>query len=131
VAERLGLKLSNDGSHAEGASGAAVLVRVALVPELHVGSAVVRNVPVVVAEDAGLNFPNVSPGQLRMILRHFIAPWIAHKIPVCPGNVIFRTSSSKTPSREGGRSEVPPTPTEAHPAQHVRSRNNQETVTLQ
>jgi predicted aspartyl protease len=60
AAERLGLRISNGGSDAESATGAAISVRVALIPELHVGSAVLRNVPVLVAEDSDLNFASID-----------------------------------------------------------------------
>jgi predicted aspartyl protease len=56
VAERLGLELSTAASTAQGSSGLSVPVHTAVIPELQLGLATVRNVAVLVFEDKDLDF---------------------------------------------------------------------------
>ena len=60
VAEQMGLQVSTSVANAEGGSGRALLVHTAVIPELHLGPAVVRNLPVLVAADRDLDFPNLN-----------------------------------------------------------------------
>lgn len=60
VADQMGISISAPGGDAEGTSGIAVPVRVGLIAELHLGSAVIRNVPVLVADDSELTFPSLN-----------------------------------------------------------------------
>jgi predicted aspartyl protease len=60
TANQLGLKTSAASGNAEGTSGVAIAVRVAVVPELILGAAVIHNVPVLVAEDSDLTFPSLN-----------------------------------------------------------------------
>lgn len=60
VADQMGLSVLSGSESTEGASGILMPVRIALVPELHLGSAVIRNVPVLVVDDANLNFPTLN-----------------------------------------------------------------------
>jgi predicted aspartyl protease len=59
VAERLGLELSTAASTAQGSSGLSVPVHTAVIPELQLGLATVRNVAVLVFEDKDLDFSQV------------------------------------------------------------------------
>jgi len=56
VAARLGLELSTAASTAQGSSGLSVPVHTAVIPELQLGLATVRNVAVLVFEDKDLDF---------------------------------------------------------------------------
>ncbi len=60
VAQQLGLELSTAVSTAQGSSGLSVPIHTAVIPELHLGLATLRNVAVLVFEDKDLNFPQVS-----------------------------------------------------------------------
>jgi hypothetical protein len=57
VASQMGVETSSGTGAAEGSAGASISVHSAIVPELRLGSAVVRNVPVLVAADSDLDFP--------------------------------------------------------------------------
>jgi aspartyl protease len=59
VAEQMGLEVSSSTGTADGGSGAALSVRTAIIPELRLGSAVVHNVPVLVAADSDLDFSKI------------------------------------------------------------------------
>ena len=59
VAQQLGLELSTATSTAQGSSGLSVPIHTAVVPELHIGLATMRNVAVLVFEDKDLSFPQV------------------------------------------------------------------------
>jgi hypothetical protein len=60
VAQQLGLTLSAATSTAQGSGGIFVRVHTAVVPEIQMGRATIRNVPVLVFEDADLSFPKLS-----------------------------------------------------------------------
>jgi hypothetical protein len=56
-AARLGVRLSHDAAQIEGASGAENKLSVALLPEMKLGGATVRNVVLLVRDDENLNMP--------------------------------------------------------------------------
>jgi hypothetical protein len=60
VAERLGLTLTTATSTAQGSGGVFVRIHTAVIPELHIGRATIRNLAVLVFEDADLSFPELS-----------------------------------------------------------------------
>jgi predicted aspartyl protease len=60
VARQIGVNVSSASTTAEGGAGAAVPVHVGIIPELHLGSAILRNVPVLVAADPDLDFPSIN-----------------------------------------------------------------------
>lgn len=60
VAARLGLEISSAAGTADGSSGASLPVHTAVIPEIRLGPAVVRNVPVLVAQDSDLTFPSID-----------------------------------------------------------------------
>jgi predicted aspartyl protease len=60
VANKLGIETSTDSETAQGAGGLAVSVRTAVIPEIHLGQALVRNVAVLVVEDSALSFPRFN-----------------------------------------------------------------------
>ena len=60
AADRIGVQLSANGSAAQGSSGKTVGVRAGTIPELQIASIVLRNVPVLVVDDADLNFPEAG-----------------------------------------------------------------------
>jgi predicted aspartyl protease len=60
VADQLGLKLSANGSTAQGSGGIFVPVHTAVIPEIQLGGATIRNVAVLVFEDKDLAFPQLS-----------------------------------------------------------------------
>jgi hypothetical protein len=64
VAARLGLTLSAATSTAQGSGGVLVRVHTAVVPEIQIGRATIRNLPVLVFEDTDLSFPQL-PYQIR------------------------------------------------------------------
>jgi hypothetical protein len=59
VADQLGLKLSNDSSTAQGSNGIFVRVHTAVIPEIQLGGATIRNMAVLVFEDRDLAFPQI------------------------------------------------------------------------
>lgn len=59
VADKMGLELSTEEETAQGI-GLSVPVHTAVIPELRLGKAVLRNVAVVVAEESDMSFPNVG-----------------------------------------------------------------------
>src|SRR3984893_5089388 len=59
VADQLGLKLSNASSTAQGSNGIFVRVHTAVIPEIQLGGAAMRNVAVLVFEDRDLVFPQM------------------------------------------------------------------------
>jgi len=59
VADQLGLKLSNASSTAQGSNGIFVRVHTAVIPEIQLGGATIRNVAVLVFEDRDLAFPQI------------------------------------------------------------------------
>jgi hypothetical protein len=60
VAAQLGLTLSAGTSTAQGSGGIFVRVHTAVVPEIQIGRATIRNLPVLVFEDNDLSFPQMS-----------------------------------------------------------------------
>jgi Aspartyl protease len=56
VADKMGLKLSISYETAQGVSGRTVAIRTAVIPEMRLGQAVLRNVAVLVAGDSDLTF---------------------------------------------------------------------------
>lgn len=60
VADKMGLKLSISYETAQGASGRTVAIRTAVIPEMLLGQAVLRNVAVLVADDSDLYFPKLG-----------------------------------------------------------------------
>jgi len=60
VAERMGIELSSATGTVEGGSGAAVPIHTGVIPELRLGAAVLHNVPVLVAADPDLTFPEIA-----------------------------------------------------------------------
>ncbi len=60
VADRIGVQLSTSGASAQGSSGKSVDVRAGIIPELKIGTLVLRNVPTLIVDDADLNFPSVG-----------------------------------------------------------------------
>jgi hypothetical protein len=60
VADQIGVEVSGQTSTAEPSSGVALSVHAAIVPELRVGTAVLHNIPVLVAADSDLEFPNIN-----------------------------------------------------------------------
>jgi Aspartyl protease len=60
VAAQLGLTLSAATSTAQGSSGIFVRIHTAVVPEIQIGRATIRNFPVLVFEDHDLSFPQLS-----------------------------------------------------------------------
>jgi len=69
-ASKLGLSLSHDVAQTQGISGAENKLRVALLPELKLGGATVRNVVLSVLDDANLNVPSgeTSHYQINAVL---------------------------------------------------------------
>jgi hypothetical protein len=59
VADQLGLKLSVASSTAQGSNGIFVRVHTAVIPEIQLGRATIRNVAVLVFEDDDLSFPQI------------------------------------------------------------------------
>jgi hypothetical protein len=59
VADQLGLKLSNATATAQGSNGIFVRVHTAVIPEVQLGGATIRNVAVLVFEDRDLAFPQI------------------------------------------------------------------------
>jgi predicted aspartyl protease len=59
VADQLGLKLSNASSTTQGSNGIFVRVHTAIVPEIQLGGATIRNMAVLVFEDRDLAFPQI------------------------------------------------------------------------
>jgi hypothetical protein len=59
VADQLGLKLSNDSSTAQGSNGIFVRVHTAVISEIQLGGATIRNMAVLVFEDRDLVFPQI------------------------------------------------------------------------
>ena len=84
VAEQMGLSLLPGSESGEGSSGKFVPVHVALIAELHLGTAVLRNVPVLVAEDSDLTFSSLD-----------------YKINGCLGLPVLAALGSFTVSRDG------------------------------
>jgi predicted aspartyl protease len=60
VAQQMGIDISNGSGTAEGSSGKAVSVHAGVIPELHLGSATFRNIPVLVAADSDLDFASLN-----------------------------------------------------------------------
>ncbi len=60
VADRLGLAVSTKAADAVASSGHPVPVRVAIIPQIQLGPALIRNVAVLVAEDSDLTFPTMN-----------------------------------------------------------------------
>jgi predicted aspartyl protease len=60
VAKRIGIEVSGSAGTAGGSSGGAISVHVGIIPELRLGSAILQNVPVLVAADSDLTFPKVD-----------------------------------------------------------------------
>jgi predicted aspartyl protease len=60
VAARMGVEVSGATGTADGWSGAPVSVHVGVIPELRLGSAIFRNVPVLVAADSDLTFTKLD-----------------------------------------------------------------------
>jgi predicted aspartyl protease len=60
VAAQIGIQISASAATAQGISGKQVGVRAGVIPELHLGSAIVRNVPVLVVEDTDLDFASMN-----------------------------------------------------------------------
>jgi predicted aspartyl protease len=60
VADRLGLAVSTRTADAAASSGHSVPVRVAVIPQIQLGPALIRNVAVLVAEDSDLTFPSIN-----------------------------------------------------------------------
>lgn len=60
VADKMGLKLSSSYETAQGGSGRTVSIRTAVIPEILLGQAVLRNVAVLVADDSDLYFPKLG-----------------------------------------------------------------------
>jgi predicted aspartyl protease len=60
VAERLGLTLSTATSTAQGSGGVFVRIHTAVIPELHICRATIRNLAVLVFDDIDLSFPELS-----------------------------------------------------------------------
>ncbi len=60
VANRLGLEVSTGSQTAAGSGGLAVSVHTAVIPEMQLGPAILRNVAVLVVEDKDLNFPRFN-----------------------------------------------------------------------
>jgi predicted aspartyl protease len=60
AADRMGLELSANAGTAEGTAGLSIPVRTAVIPEMRLGEAVVRNAAVLVAEDSDLSFPKIG-----------------------------------------------------------------------
>jgi hypothetical protein len=60
VAAQLGLTLSAATSTAQGSGGILVRIHTAVVPEIQISRATIRNLPVLVFEDNDLSFPQVS-----------------------------------------------------------------------
>lgn len=60
VADRLGLAVSTRTADAAASSGHSVPVRVAVIPQIQLGTALIRNVAVLVAEDSDLTFPSMN-----------------------------------------------------------------------
>jgi len=58
VANKLGLEISTGSDTAQGSGGLSVSVRTAVIPEMHLGQATLRNVAVLVVEDSSLSFPS-------------------------------------------------------------------------
>ena len=59
VAGQLGLKLSSASSTAQGSNGIFVRVHTAVIPEIQIGGATIRNMAVLVFEDRDLAFPQI------------------------------------------------------------------------
>jgi hypothetical protein len=59
IADQLGLKLSNATSTAQGSNGIFVRVHTAVIPEIQLGGATIRNIAVLVFEDRDLAFPQI------------------------------------------------------------------------
>jgi len=60
VADKMELKLSSSYETAQGGSGRMVSIRTAVIPEILLGQAVLRNVAVLVADDSDLYFPKLG-----------------------------------------------------------------------
>jgi predicted aspartyl protease len=60
VAAKLGIELSTGRETAQGAGDLSVPVRTAVIPEIHLGTARLRNVAVLVVEDKKLSFPKFN-----------------------------------------------------------------------
>jgi hypothetical protein len=60
AADRIGVQLSANAAAAQGSSGKSVGVHAGTIPELQIGKIVLRNVAVLVVEDADLNFPDAD-----------------------------------------------------------------------
>jgi hypothetical protein len=60
AADKIGLELSANAGTAEGTTGLSIPVRTAVIPEMRLGEAVLRNVAVLVAEDSDLSFPKIG-----------------------------------------------------------------------
>lgn len=56
-AAKLGVRLSNDAAQTEGITGAENKLRIAILPEMKLGGATIRNVVLLVLDDASLNIP--------------------------------------------------------------------------
>jgi len=60
VANKLGLKISTGNASAQAATGLLVSIHIAVIPEIRLGPALLRNVPVLVMEDSDLSFPRYN-----------------------------------------------------------------------
>ena len=60
VADQMGVAISGATDEAEGASGTPLTVHAGVIPELHLGSAVFHNVPVLVVADSEFEFPQLN-----------------------------------------------------------------------
>jgi predicted aspartyl protease len=60
VANKMGLQLSTSQETAQGTAGRTVAIHTAVIPEMRLGKAVLRNVAVLVADDSDLSFPKLA-----------------------------------------------------------------------
>ena len=60
VANKLDLQISTGSATAQGETGVSVSIRTAVIPEIRLGPALLRNVPVLVIEDSDFSFPRYN-----------------------------------------------------------------------
>jgi predicted aspartyl protease len=101
VAEQMGLEVSSTTGTADGGSGAALPVRTAIIPELRLGSAVVHNLPVLVAADSDLDFAKIHyriDGSLGLPVLAALRRFTVHRDGrVCFGGASDVADNTRTP----------------------------------
>jgi Aspartyl protease len=103
VADKLGLELSKESSTAQGGNGIFVAIHTAVIPEIHLGAATVRNVAVMVFEDKDLTFPQFPyqiHGCIGFPVLESLGQITFHK------NGRFGVQEPKTTSRDANRSRL-------------------------